>query len=137
MYLCCNWSGFHFGSLSQVERHCRAPAAPSISHPALPLRLFPHSASKPTQEEASARVSRLGNPVPADKNALILYSPTFAKSGLVRAARGNSCLGSHQKKKRDFFDCRPFVPPLSGFRIHSSSSVARLPAGAIAHIVLT
>lgn len=63
--------------------------------------------------EASAQVSRPGNPGPADKNALILYGPTFAKSGWVRAARGNSCLGSHQKKERDFFDYRPFVhPPL-------------------------
>lgn len=30
-----------------------------------------------------------------------------------KSGRGNSCLGSHQKKERDFFDYRPFVhPPL-------------------------
>lgn len=89
-------------------------------HPNPLLRLL--SSSFPTQladqrrtpaTEASAQVSRPGNPGPADKNALILYGPTFAKSGWVRAARGNSCLGSHQKKERDFFDYRPFVhPPL-------------------------
>lgn len=115
-YPCCDRSGFFFpfGSLSEVEWHSHAPAAPSPSPPATPLHLFPHSAGRPTPAtEASAQVSRPGNPGPADKNALILYGPTFAKSGWVRAARGNSCLGSHQKKERDFFDYRPFVhPPL-------------------------